>query len=486
MADPVTNLSGKERGNATNSSSLIGAKLEEQQISGSKVCPSCGHKFEFKEGIQDWPGLPAGVKFDPTDQELLEHLEAKVEKDGHKPHPLIDEFIPTLEGEDGICYTHPEKLPGVTRDGLNRHFFHRPSKAYTTGNRKRRKIQSECDLQGGETRWHKTGKTRPVSVNGKQKGCKKILVLYTNFGKHRKPEKTNWVMHQYHLGVHEEEKEGELVVSKVFYQTQPRQCNWERTSSDIAGSAITRNQSQEMTPIHPGDGSFKTYPAAAMVGKVMTDINPGQSCAYNVDGVQQASADQFTFASCPRSLDEGISDSGKGSESSHCTPHSCDEHEEHEHDQHNAINDALKRGFPMSAGGGGGGGGHEIIALRFNKRSDGVNVELKSSMGHHRGQSSNADVTCMAGESQEPDHDGDLEAVEGSLSRPQVLNIPHEKIQNVAGKSFSQKLSFDEDIFMYPTGMKEAPALTNSQEQDWLKYNTYWPESDSPENSRMI
>lgn len=29
-----------------------------------------------------------------------------------KSHPLIDEFIPTIEGEDGICYTHPEKLPG--------------------------------------------------------------------------------------------------------------------------------------------------------------------------------------------------------------------------------------------------------------------------------------------------------------------------------------------------------------------------------------
>lgn len=427
MADPVTRLSGKERSNATNSSSLIDAKLEEHQISGSKVCPSCGHKFEFKEGIQDWPGLPAGVKFDPTDQELLEHLEAKIEINGQKPHPLVDEFIPTLEGEDGICYTHPEKLPGVTRDGLNRHFFHRPSKAYTTGTRKRRKIQSECDLQGGETRWHKTGKTRPVSVNGKQKGCKKILVLYTNFGKHRKPEKTNWVMHQYHLGLQEEEKEGELVVSKVFYQTQPRQCNWERATSDIAGSVITRNKNLEMTPIQPGEGSFKTYPAAAMVEQAMPDhINPVPSCAYNVDGLQQVNADQFPFGSCPRSFDEGISDStGKGSESSHCTPHSCDEHEEHEHDQQNAaINDALKRGFPtMSAG------RHEIIALHFNKRSDIVNVDhLKSSSHDHRGQSSNADIICRAGEAQEPDHDGDLAALDESLSRPQV-HIPHENLQ---------------------------------------------------------
>lgn len=111
---------------------------------------------------------------------------------------------------------------GVSKDGQVRHFFHRPSKAYTTGTRKRRKVHTEID--GGETRWHKTGKTRPVYIGGVLKGYKKILVLYTNYGRQRKPEKTNWVMHQYHLGENEEEKDGELVVSKVFYQTQPRQC----------------------------------------------------------------------------------------------------------------------------------------------------------------------------------------------------------------------------------------------------------------------
>jgi ABC-type nickel/cobalt efflux system permease component RcnA len=78
-------------------------------------------------------------------------------------------------------------------------------------------------------------------VNGTQKGCKKILVLYTNFGKHRKPEKTNWVMHQYHLGELEEEKEGELVVSKIFYQTQPRQCNWSERKA-VAGDGAAENR----------------------------------------------------------------------------------------------------------------------------------------------------------------------------------------------------------------------------------------------------
>ena len=33
-----------------------------------------------------------------------------------------------------------------------------------------------------------------------------------------KDRKTNWIMHQYHVGAQHEEKEGQWVVSKVFYQ----------------------------------------------------------------------------------------------------------------------------------------------------------------------------------------------------------------------------------------------------------------------------
>ncbi|CAL5096239.1 unnamed protein product [Urochloa decumbens] len=207
-----------------------------------KMCPSCGHRAQYEQEtttIQDLPGLPAGVKFDPTDQELLEHLEGKARPDSRKLHPLVDEFIPTIEGENGICYTHPERLPGVSKDGLVRHFFHRPSRAYTTGTRKRRKVHSGDgdDGGGGETRWHKTGKTRPVVSNGRPRGYKKILVLYTNYGKQRKPEKTNWVMHQYHLGSDEEERDGELVVSKVFFQTQPRQCGSTAAAKEASAAA---------------------------------------------------------------------------------------------------------------------------------------------------------------------------------------------------------------------------------------------------------
>lgn len=61
--------------------------------------------------LQPWPGLPTGVKFDPSDQELLKHLRAKVRKSN--PHPFIDAFIPTLDSEDDISKIHPEKLPGI-------------------------------------------------------------------------------------------------------------------------------------------------------------------------------------------------------------------------------------------------------------------------------------------------------------------------------------------------------------------------------------
>ncbi|XP_021754734.1 SUPPRESSOR OF GAMMA RESPONSE 1-like [Chenopodium quinoa] len=185
----------------------------------TRSCPRCEHTIDNNDVVQEWPGLPRGVKFDPTDQEIIQHLIAKSGIGNEKPHPFIDEFIPTVDEEDGICYTHPKNLPGVKQDGNATHFFHRAIKAYSTGTRKRRKIHGD-DL--GDVRWHKTGRTKPVNVNGEQKGCKKIMVLYVT-AKGGKAEKTSWVMHQYHLGTEEDEKDGAYVISKVFYQQQQQQ-----------------------------------------------------------------------------------------------------------------------------------------------------------------------------------------------------------------------------------------------------------------------
>ncbi|KAI4997643.1 hypothetical protein ZWY2020_052985 [Hordeum vulgare] len=169
--------------------------------------------------LSQWPGLPVGVKFDPTDLELLEHLEGKVGRVAS--HVLIDGFIPTIEEAEGICHTHPENLPGVKLDGIASHFFHKISNAYDVGKRKRRKISHSDHIVCDENlRWHKTGKSRSIlDNNGVIKGWKKILVLYIRSRKGGgKAEKTNWRMHQYHLVVDQDEKQEELVVSKVFYQ----------------------------------------------------------------------------------------------------------------------------------------------------------------------------------------------------------------------------------------------------------------------------
>uniref|UniRef100_A0A803QQ97 NAC domain-containing protein n=1 Tax=Cannabis sativa TaxID=3483 RepID=A0A803QQ97_CANSA len=188
----------------------------------TRACPNCQYVIDNTEVAQEWPGLPRGVKFDPSDQEIIWHLLAKVGEDNLKPHPFITEFIPTVDKEDGICYVHPQKLPGVKKDGSVAHFFHRAIKAYNTGTRKRRKISDgDCDV-----RWHKTGRTKPVNLDGVQRGCKKIMVLYMSVARGGKAEKTNWVMHQYHLGTGEDEKDGEYVISKIFYQQhQVKPCD---------------------------------------------------------------------------------------------------------------------------------------------------------------------------------------------------------------------------------------------------------------------
>ncbi|CAN6549395.1 unnamed protein product [Malus baccata var. baccata] len=201
------------------------------QSNPTKACPKCQHTIDNSDVAQEWPGLPKGVKFDPTDQEIIWHLIAKSGVGDLKPHPFIDEFILTVDDDEGICCSHPRKLPSVKLDGSASHFFHRAIKAYNTGTRKRRKIHDG----DGDVRWHKTGRTKPVILDGVQRGCKKIMVLYMSTVRGGKPVKTNWVMHQYHLGVEEDEKDGEYVISKIYYQQQEAK-EADKTDQDVPES----------------------------------------------------------------------------------------------------------------------------------------------------------------------------------------------------------------------------------------------------------
>ncbi|KAJ0861138.1 putative transcription factor NAM family [Helianthus annuus] len=452
------------------SSDLIDAKLEEHQLCGSKHCPGCGHRLE---GKPDWVGLPAGVKFDPTDQELIEHLEAKVEAKNLKSHPLIDEFIPTIEGEDGICYTHPEKLPGVTRDGLSRHFFHRPSKAYTTGTRKRRKIQTECDLQGGETRWHKTGKTRPVMVNGKQKGCKKILVLYTNFGKNRKPEKTNWVMHQYHLGQNEEEREGELVVSKIFYQTQPRQCNWsERASNNNVLSNVIPIEGANNEMSRSGSGSCSSKEiniantstrahnnmdelSAVSVSAVMSSYNPMDHMQH-LKGV-----DHFSFVPFRKSFDEVGTTGGEastGRDIGVVGGITCNEHDLQRQQQQQHVTQHNPHHQQMAA-----------AAFHVSRASHPVSTLVSPPHPPHHL------------------HHTSIMLDEDSFHVSRIMDNFQQQHQHHHKMGGGRSTSGLEELIMgctpsSSTDIKEESSITNHQEADWLKYSTFWPDPDSQDH----
>ena len=74
------------------------------------------------------------------------------------------------------------------------------------------------------------------------------MVLYISPVRGGKSEKTNWVMHQYHLGTEEDEKDGEYVISKVFYQQQQVKFG-EKDDQDIP--EITEATTVKVDPATP-------------------------------------------------------------------------------------------------------------------------------------------------------------------------------------------------------------------------------------------
>ena len=185
-----------------------------------------------------------------------------------------------------------KRFSGVKQDGSISHFFHRAIKAYNTGTRKRRKIQGG---DFGDVRWHKTGKTKPVILDGIQKGCKKIMVLYTSTVRGGKAEKTNWVMHQYHLGTGEDECDGEFVVSKIFYQQQ--QANkGEKPEEHL--SEIVDEMVAKVSPVTPKS----VTPEPPRAERRCQDTEPGQeSTNICTDPCAQVKSTPFDhFYSVPR------------------------------------------------------------------------------------------------------------------------------------------------------------------------------------------
>ncbi|KAJ0974924.1 hypothetical protein J5N97_016889 [Dioscorea zingiberensis] len=191
----------------------------------------------LNEVLEKWPGLPRGVKFDPSDEDLVWHLLAKAGKGKDMPHPFINMFVNSLDDETAIGYNHPESVLGVKKDGNPSYFFHR---ALKTQCQSRKKMHND---NYGNFCWNKVGKAKPLLVDGIYPGCKKIMALHVNEKNDGIPEKTNWVMHQYHLG--EEEFEGELVLSKIFYQQRPK------TSKEDAQDMVSDSLGAVLSEVEP-------------------------------------------------------------------------------------------------------------------------------------------------------------------------------------------------------------------------------------------
>uniref|UniRef100_A0A7N0UX38 NAC domain-containing protein n=1 Tax=Kalanchoe fedtschenkoi TaxID=63787 RepID=A0A7N0UX38_KALFE len=125
--------------------------------------------------------LPPGVRFQPTDEELVFQYLAK--KIFHLPLPAS--IIPEVE----VCKSDPWDLPGDKSE--TRYFFSSREAKYPNGSRSNRAT--------GSGYWKATGIDRKIMCRGRNQvgGLKKTLVFYQ--GKPNKGTRTDWIMHEYRL-----------------------------------------------------------------------------------------------------------------------------------------------------------------------------------------------------------------------------------------------------------------------------------------------
>ncbi|XP_015577112.1 NAC domain-containing protein 2 [Ricinus communis] len=125
--------------------------------------------------------LPAGFRFHPTDDELVNHYLCRKCAGQSISVPIIAEID---------LYKHdPWQLPEMALYGEKEWYFFSPrDRKYPNGSRPNR--------AAGSGYWKATGADKPI---GKPKplGIKKALVFYA--GKAPKGIKTNWIMHEYRL-----------------------------------------------------------------------------------------------------------------------------------------------------------------------------------------------------------------------------------------------------------------------------------------------
>ncbi|XP_030551361.1 NAC domain-containing protein 2-like isoform X3 [Rhodamnia argentea] len=126
-------------------------------------------------------GLPAGFRFHPTDEELVNHYLIRK----CASHPVSAPIIAEID----LYKFDPWDLPEMALYGEKEWYFFSPrDRKYPNGSRPNR--------AAGNGYWKATGADKPIG-RPKTLGIKKALVFYA--GKAPRGVKTNWIMHEYRL-----------------------------------------------------------------------------------------------------------------------------------------------------------------------------------------------------------------------------------------------------------------------------------------------
>ncbi|KAI3435086.1 uncharacterized protein J3R85_006516 [Psidium guajava] len=139
-------------------------------------------------GMAIWP---VGVRFEPTEEELLDHyLRGKLQGKLEAFCLIPEQYIYGCEPPDLFCRYN--ELSDIPSDGRECFFFCPPGDK-TPNNRRSNNRMTEFGY------WKDTCRKRIIrsQVTGQQIGIRTIFVYYE--GRQRKGRKTDIVMHQYHL-----------------------------------------------------------------------------------------------------------------------------------------------------------------------------------------------------------------------------------------------------------------------------------------------
>ncbi|KAK8926113.1 NAC domain-containing protein 78 [Platanthera zijinensis] len=189
---------------------------------------------------------PTGVRFHPTDEELvLFYLKRKICRRRIKP---------SMIGDVDVYKWEPWELPekSLVRKGDKQWFFFSPrDRKYPNGSRSNRATKHGY--------WKATGKDRSISQNSKAVGNKKTLVYYC--GRAPKGQRTDWVMHEYtieeQLLVSFSNVQDSYAVYKLFMKSGPgpkngeqygapfREEEWEDDAAQV--SFMNQNDGEDMS-----------------------------------------------------------------------------------------------------------------------------------------------------------------------------------------------------------------------------------------------